>query len=160
MKATIELREGKLETAESLLQESTSVLSGEATDKANTWSFDAFRDWDDVSAYTFEVISAKGKFYWIPMGDVESIELDPLDGPRDLIWRPAKISVRGGPQQGQVYLPTLYPGSYAHDDEEVQLARVTDWIQTGNVTRGVGVRMFMVGDEHKQILDLNRIKFE
>ena len=157
LKANVHYRAGDFEIARNFLNEAlerTQPLSGECDGS----SFDDFRDWDELSAATFEVLTSSGKYYWIPMRQIRSIEFHPLDHLRDLIWRPARISVRSG-TDGEVYFPTLYQHSHAHADSAVQLARVTDWEEANGFTRGVGVRMFMVGDHNKQILEIGKLAF-
>lgn len=162
LKASIEIREGDVAAAAKLLdcdERKSFKVAGSAEDESSTIKFEEFRDWDDITSCTLEVIASNGKFFWIPMADVHSLEFEPVTTPRDLIWRQATISVENGPD-GEVYLPALYPGSAKHESDDVKLGRVTDWVEQGDLLRGVGVRMFALGEENRQILQLKSLKFD
>ena len=64
---------------------------------------------------------AQGKYYWVPLEQVESLAANAPAAPRDLLWLPAHLSLRDGPE-GDVFLPALYPGSHEHADDAVKLA--------------------------------------
>ena len=103
------------------------------------------------------VLTSTGKYYWIPMERVELIEFRPPERPRDLLWRRSHMVVRGGPD-GEVFLPGLYFGSHADEDDRVRLGRYTDWRGgDGTPTRGIGQRVFLVGDSDQAILELQNI---
>jgi type VI secretion system protein ImpE len=119
--------------------------------------FSDLRDLDDLTASFFEVLTSTGKYYWVPMERVESIEFRPPVRPRDLLWQRVHMVVRGGPD-GEVFLPTLYAGSYAEADEKLALGRATDWRGgNGQPTRGVGQRSFLVGDDCRAVLELKEL---
>jgi type VI secretion system protein ImpE len=122
-------------------------------------AFDDFRDGDDVTAPVFEVLTSTGKYYWVPVEKVESIEIRPPGRPRDLLWVQAHMIVRGGPD-GVVYLPALYAGTHLEADDKLRLGRATDWRSAdGGPVRGVGLRTFLVGAEGKSILEMKEITF-
>jgi type VI secretion system protein ImpE len=140
-------------------------LAGEAeaqrphvTGTAAGVAFDDFRDADDLCAGFFEVLTSTGKYYWIPTEAVETIEFHPPQRPRDLIWRRASMSVRHGPD-GEVYLPVVYDGDYSTSPDALRLGRATDWIQSGGPVRGLGQRLFLVGEEAVGIMDLTTLEF-
>ena len=65
----------------------------------------------------------------------------------------------GKVEDGEVYLPAIY----AADDpmtDALRLGRETDWrqIEPGPV-RGVGQRLFMMGDDAVAMMDLGNIRF-
>ena len=159
LEASICIREGELGEAVALLraaQESRPAVSGVCDGEA----FDDLRDMDDATASFFEVLTSTGKYYWIPTETVELIELRPPEQPRDLLWRRAHMIVRGGPD-GEVFLPTLYFGSSDDADDRVRLGRLTDW-RGGDAEpeRGVGLRMFLVGENAKTVMELEEITFD
>jgi type VI secretion system protein ImpE len=122
--------------------------------------FDDFRDLDDVTAGVFEVLTSTGKYYWIPIERVQTIEFHPPKRPRDLLWRHVEMSVEDGPH-GDVYLPAVYfaPGADQLEDQ-LRLGRGTDWTGgDGAPMRGRGQRMFLVGDEAVSIMQLETIEF-
>ena len=158
LKASIMVREGNHDEAAELLQKNAAE-GFEIKGTCDGTPFSEFRDWDDVSQDVFEILTTSGKFFWVPVSDMISIEFHPLGALRDLIWRPAHISVHGNPD-GEVYFPVLYPGSEKSDDDDIRLSRVTDWREDSGLNRGIGVRMFQIGDDSKQILQLTKLTFD
>ncbi len=158
LEASIRIREGNPAEAVELLQQaeqSRPAVSGTADGQA----FDDLRDIDDLTASFFEVLTSTGKYYWIPTERVETIEFHAPERPRDLLWRRTHMVVRGGPD-GEVFLPTQYIGPPAEADDQLRLGRATDW-QGGDGTpnRGLGQRMFLVGEEARSILEMKEIEF-
>jgi type VI secretion system protein ImpE len=119
-------------------------------------AFDDLRDADDMCAGIFEVLTTTGKYYWIPTERIESVQFHPPVRPRDLFWRRATMSVRGGPD-GDVYVPAIYAEPPADASELLLLGRETDWRETDGVTRGVGQRMFLIGDDAMGIMELTSL---
>jgi type VI secretion system protein ImpE len=124
----------------------------------NDVAFDDLRDIDDLLAGSVEVLTSTGKYFWIPTERIVSMEFHPPKRSRDLIWRRASMSVSEGPD-GDVYIPAIYAG----DDQttEIQrLGRETDWQQAeGGPVRGVGQRVFLVGDDDVAIMELGNLRF-
>lgn len=121
-------------------------------------AFDDFRDVDDLLAGSFEVLTTTGKYYWIPTERVLSVEFHAPKRPRDLLWRRASMSVNQGPD-GDVYIPTIYATDETMTDLQ-RLGRETDWRQSGNgPVRGVGQRVFLVGDDDLALMDLTALRF-
>jgi len=159
LEASIHLRDDRPEEAVRLLgqaEEQRPKVGGVCDGQP----FDDMRDVDDLTAPVFEVLTSTGKYYWVPIERVESVEFHPPQRPRDLLWRPARMIVRDGPD-GEVYLPTLYAGSHAADDDSLRLGRSTDWTGgQGRPVRGLGQRTYLVGDEAKTILDVKELTLE
>jgi type VI secretion system protein ImpE len=104
------------------------------------------RDADDLFGTILEVFAGQD-YYWVPLDQIESLSMNPVQTPRDVLWRPANLSLRDGPQ-GDVLLPGLYPNSHVHPDEGVALGRVTDWpSEEGRPIRGAGSRLFVAGEK-------------
>jgi type VI secretion system protein ImpE len=145
-------------------QAEASALLAEADEAApplrgalNGQAFDGLRDCDDLFGPVLEVM-AHGDYYWLPLEQVETLHLNAPTFPRDLLWLPAKLSVREG-QAGDVFLPVLYPGSHEHGDEQIKLGRATDWKQAeSGPVRGAGARMFLVGDEGVNLLEWRELQ--
>ncbi len=156
LEASIRVREGHDQEAAELLaraEQQRPKVQGASSDQP----FDDLRDLDDLTASFFEVLTSTGKYYWIPIERVERIEFRAPVRPRDLLWRRAHMAVRGGPD-GEVFLPVLYAGSQNDADDRLRLGRSTDWRGGEGVpVRGVGQRMFLVGDEACGILALETI---
>lgn len=156
LEASIRLRDGLADEAARLLdqaEEQRPRVAGTCDGRA----FEDLRDVDDLTACFFEVLTSNGKYYWIPIERVESIEFRAPARPRDLLWVRAHVIVRDGPD-GEVYLPTLYAGAPAEADDRVRLGRVTEWRGgDGTPARGVGQRTFLVGDEPRPILEIGSL---
>jgi len=122
--------------------------------------FSDFRDADDLYAGFFEVLTTTGKYFWIPTERVASIELHPPRRPRDLAWRRAAMSVIDGPD-GEVYLPALYVSAQPAPSEDISLGRTTDWLgEEDGLVRGIGQRVFLIGDDAYGITDLADLQFK
>jgi type VI secretion system protein ImpE len=158
LKASIEVREGNMSAAVELLEQAEEArikVSGTCDDIR----FDDFRDLDDLTATAVEVLTSTGKYYWIAPERIESIEFNPIESPRDLLWRPANMSVNGGPD-GVVYIPVIYGAAGKPQDESLQLGRATDWSgNEGEPILGTGQRTFLVGEEDRPMLTLTSIIF-
>jgi type VI secretion system protein ImpE len=151
-------REGQAEEATALLakaNEMAPVVKGVLNDTP----FDFLRDWDDLFGTVLEVF-AKGKYFWVPLEQVETLALNPPRFPRDLLWFPARLEVHDG-QKGEVFLPALYPGSHVHPDTEVRLGRKTDLKPLeGGAVLGLGLRTFFVDEETVSLLDWRMLEVD
>lgn len=151
------LREKRSKEAAELLQraaEITPEVRGEINDKP----FELFRDADDLFGGILEVM-AHGGYFWVPIEQVCSLASAAPRFPRDLLWLPARMELTD--QQGEVFLPTLYPSSYQHSDPNIQLGRTTDWKgEEGEPILGVGLRTFLVGEDAISILDIRNLSID
>ncbi len=121
--------------------------------------FDEFRDLDDVTSAFFEVFTTTGKYFWIPVSQVSEVEFRAPERARDLLWRRAYMNVDDGPE-GEVYVAALYPATHDTDDEQLRLGRATAWLGgEGEPVRGVGQRMYLVGEEARSILEIESVEF-
>ncbi len=58
------------------------------------------------------------------------------------------------------YLPVLYPDSFLHEDDRIKLGRMTSWISLGGCfTKGIGQRVFQVGEEDMGILEIQEVLY-
>jgi type VI secretion system protein ImpE len=130
-------------------------LAGECDGKP----FADFRDLDDLTADVFEVLTSTGKFYWVPMERVVSVEFKPPARPRDLLWRRAQMEVRDGPE-GEVYVAAVYAATDAAAGEAAMLGRSTDWRGgDGSPVRGIGQRTLLVDDDARPLLEIGTLRF-
>ena len=155
--ALVTLRAGDL--AEAARQaEAAEAVRPRAPGHHGEASFDDLRDADDLLAGSFEVLTTTGKYFWIPTERVQTLEFHAPKRPRDLLWRRASMSVADGPD-GEVYLPAVYATDEAMTDA-LRLGRETDWRQAAaGPVRGVGQRLFRVGDDAVAMMDLGSIRF-
>jgi type VI secretion system protein ImpE len=156
LQASICMREGKAQEATELLAQAEQQRP-HVPGACNGQPFADFRDLDDLTSCIFEVLTSTGKYFWIPLDRVESVEFRAPARPRDLLWRQAHMIVRDGPD-GEVYLPTIYAAAQPEADDSLRLGRATDW-REGPPVRGVGQRTFLVGDSAVSILELQTIQF-
>ena len=69
------------------------------------------------------------------------------------------MSVEAGPD-GEVYLPAVYVSDDPLTDA-LRLGRETDWRQAdGGPVRGVGQRLFIVGEDAVPMMDLGNFRFD
>ncbi len=157
--ASLAFREEKVTEAAQLLAEAE-ALRPAPKGVCNGQAFDDLRDLDDLSSSFFEVLTSTGKYFWIPFESVQLIEFHKPERPRDLLWRRAHMIVNGGPD-GEVFLPAVYPATAQRGDDQLRLGRGTDWWQPATtVSRGLGQRMFLVGDEARTIMSLESLQFD
>jgi type VI secretion system protein ImpE len=158
LRALAQVREGDEAGAAALLAEAEETRPRVAG-TCDGEPFDDLRDLDDLTASFFEVLTTTGKYFWIPVEQVVEVEFAAPQRARDIVWRQAQMTVRGGPD-GVVYVPCLYPGSWGSDDEQLRLGRATDWSGgEGAPVRGAGQRMLLVGEDARSMLEISRIEF-
>ncbi len=107
-------------------------------------------------ADALEVLTSTGKYYWIPWGRVTSLTIDPPERLRDLVWRKAELEVHEGPN-GVVYIPATYLGGAGEPSDAQRLGRETEWVEEGGLTRGLGQRCLLVGDEIVALADIKSL---
>ncbi len=158
LKASIAYREGNAAEAFQLCTDADETRipnSGEM----NGQPFNQFRDLDDQTSVIFEVFCGDGKYYWLPLDEIRSIEFAAPKTPRDLLWREVNIELHDGPDV-QGVTPAIYPAS-RDGDEQTKLGRSTDWLgEEGEVVRGAGQKMYLVGEEDLPIMHLEKITFD
>jgi type VI secretion system protein ImpE len=156
--ALVALRAGDLAEAKRQT-EAAEAARPLAPGKHGDTAFDDMRDADDLLAGSFEVLTTTGKYFWIPTERVQTLEFHPPKRPRDLLWRRASMSVAHGPD-GEVYLPAIYAVD-EHMTDALRLGRETDWRETeGGPVRGIGQRLFIVGEEAVPMMELGNFRFD
>jgi type VI secretion system protein ImpE len=152
------LRQNRGEQAATLIQEADEC-SPLVAGTLNGSKFDLLCDADPILGSVLEVM-AKGQYFWVPLEEIAVLAVNPPRFPRDLIWAPATIETQAG-EQGQVFLPTIYFGSWQNEDDQVKLGRMTDWKELeGNLVQGVGLKMFLAGEEPVSILDWRELRVD
>lgn len=159
LEASIHIREGRLAPARELLEQAE-AMRPKCKGKCGSDAFDDFRDLDDLSGPVLEALTNNGKFYWIGFEQIETLEFPAATCPRDLLWRPMQLAVRGGPD-GLLYMPSVYPLTKPDAEARLLLGRATDWQSgDGEPVRGLGLREFLVGSACRNALELTEIVFE
>ena len=139
---------------EAMDQSSVPTL-GECNDKA----FTNIEDLDDRFRGALEVMTANGKYFWIPWQAINKVQFTPAERPMDLIWRRALIDVEGGPK-GESFVPVRYPLPKGEGWTDAhRLSRATDWQGEVAVT-GIGQRMFAVDQEYLSVMEVKTLTVE
>ena len=121
--------------------------------------FNPLADADERFGPVLEVFGTGGVYSWVPFEAVQSVIMNPPAAPRDIILRPAHLTLDNG-VEGDVLLPGLYPNTFEAADEELKLGRGTDWLgDDGEVPRGVGGRTFRAGDKFVSLADVRAVTF-
>jgi type VI secretion system protein ImpE len=132
------------------------------TGTLNGSPFTSLEDGDPRIGARLEVFAA-GEYLWLPFEHIASIRIDPPKRLRDLVWTPA--IVRPGPgfkggELGEVLLPVLGPGTWKHEDEEVRLGRVTEWLELPDGRAApVGQKLLQVDHEEFPLLEVRELEF-
>jgi type VI secretion system protein ImpE len=156
--ASVSLRAGDMAEAAALAA-AAETARPPAPGMAGKTAFDDFRDVDDLCAGSLEVLTTTGKYFWVPIERIASIDFHPPKRARDLFWRRATLSVSQGPD-GDVYIPALYGNDDVAADDALRLGRATDWVGDGDApVRGVGQRTFLMGDDAVDIMSLESLEF-
>lgn len=157
LRAAVALREGAGAEAARLLAEAEETRP-RAPGTIDGVPFDDFRDLDDSCSAHLEVLTSTGKYYWVPVADVVSIEFRPPEHRRDLLWRRALLSVHEGPD-GEVFLPAIYASPGVTLEARHKLGHVTEFEEVGGALLGVGLRSFLVGEDSRTILEITTLEF-
>jgi len=156
--ASVAMRAGDIASAKGLA-DAAEAARPLAPLRVGDIAFDDFRDADDLCGGSLEVLTTTGKYYWIPIERVTSIDFHPPQRARDLFWRRATLSVQDGPD-GDVYLPCLYTNPEPSQDDLLRLGRATNWTdQDGAPVCGTGQRIYLVGDDAIEIMALESLEF-
>ncbi len=159
LQASIAIREGRLSEAAKLLdlaEEKRVKPHG----KLNGKPFDDLRDCDDLTAGVLEVLTSTGKYYWVPFENVAALEFEKPARPIDLLWRPAGLSVRGGPD-GRVFVAMIYASHAVVQDDGSRMGRHTDWVGAkGEPVRGLGLRTWLAGEDALTLLEIEKLSVD
>jgi type VI secretion system protein ImpE len=122
--------------------------------------FESLTDADPRLGARLEVFAA-GQYTWLPFEQIASVSVPPPKRLRDLLWAPGLVRTAESFQDadlGEVLLPVLTPGSYAHEDPAVRLGRVTDIVALDDGTSvPVGLKLLLVDDAEVPILDVREL---
>ncbi len=150
VEAISRLREGRpAEAAETLTRANDAIPA--FTGKLNGQPFQSLRDADDLLAGVLEVM-AHGRYFWVGVEQVRLVTMNAPRFPRDLLFIPAHLELAD--EQGDVFLPALYPSSHEHADDQVKLGRMTDWKELdGGAILGIGLHTFLRDDDPTSLLE-------
>jgi len=102
----------------------------------------------------------EGKYFWIPFGQLQKIEVTPPEFLVEVVWVPAKLTVQGGAELAG-HLPARYPGTEDATDGTLCLGRSTSWVQVaGQYNRPIGQKMFESERSEFGLLGCRTIEFD
>ncbi|MEM1185704.1 MAG: type VI secretion system accessory protein TagJ [Planctomycetota bacterium] len=119
--------------------------------------FEWLADLDDRMGPVFEAI-VEGRYYWIPIANVASIDIDPPTDLRDAVWSPVRFTWTNG-GDAIALMPARYPGTELSEDHALRMARKTEFVDREGVERPEGQRMWATPEEERPMLATRRIVF-
>lgn len=128
------------------------IVSGTLNGEAFEWICDA----DSRLGPVLEVL-LNGKYYWVPWQHIQKLTMEQPADARDFVFMPAQfVWTNGGEAVGLI--PACYPGSHAHADDLIKLARKTVWEQLDeNTFIGAGQRVISTDAAETGLLDVREI---
>lgn len=125
--------------------------------KINGEQFEWIADADSRLGPVLEAF-IEGKYYWIPFNRIQKIETEKPSDIRDLVWLPAQFTwVNGGSVPG--HIPARYVGTEESSDDQLRLARKTDWEQKpGECFLGRGQRLLTTNANDYPLLECRNIE--
>jgi type VI secretion system protein ImpE len=122
--------------------------------------FSSLTDADPRIGARLELFAA-GQYTWIPLEQIESIQMLPPKRLRDMLWAPAIVRTAAsfrGMELGEVMIPAIAPLTWRHADGAVRLGRVTHWQTLGDDAEApVGQKLLLVDEEEFPILELREL---
>jgi type VI secretion system protein ImpE len=130
------------------------VISGTVNGK----SFTGMKDTDIYVSHFLEAF-AHERYVWIPFESIRELSITPPKSLFDLLWCSAVITTWEGLTLN-CFLPVIYAGSYANEDDRIRLGRMTDWTPLGGTyAKGLGQHVFQIGEEEVPMLEIHEILF-
>jgi len=125
----------------------------------NGTAFDWIADADSRLGPVLELV-LDGAYYWAPFSRVRRIVIEPPADVRDLAWVPVQITWSN---EGEAvgFIPARYPGSERSDDDQLRMARRTDWRDLGGgAFAGLGQRIFATSADEIGLLEVRELVLE
>ncbi|HDH05838.1 MAG TPA: hypothetical protein ENH01_09030 [Nitrospirae bacterium] len=152
------LVENRIEEAKELFDKIDAQIP-DISGTVNGKNFAGFRDTDIFVSLFLEAIVHE-RYILIPFEKIRELSISRPKTFSDLIWISANITTWEGLTLN-CFLPVLYFDSFKHGDDRVKLGRMTDWTPLGGpFSRGVGQRVFHVGEEDVPILEIREVIFK
>lgn len=119
--------------------------------------FEGWRESDDFLADVLEFFYL-GSYYWIPFAEIRKLRLEPAQTIRDTLFRPVSLQLRHQNEPLQGYLPLNYLGSHTSEDPALQIGQETDWLECHGFAKGVGTRVWLLGEEEICVNEISQIE--
>ena len=121
-------------------------------------TFLGFSDTDSVLSPFLEAF-VHDRYVWVPIASIRELTVTQPKTLTDLIWIQANITTWEGMTVG-CFLPVLYPGSCSHENEQIKLGRMADWISLGGSHyRGAGQHVYSIGKKEMAVLEVREVVF-
>jgi type VI secretion system protein ImpE len=158
IKANAHLAQGEYKPAQELRDqafEMAPAVGGKVDDQPFEWMADA----DTRLGPVLEVIM-DGCYRWVPFCRIKRIHTEKPSDLRDLVWLPAQfVWTNGGEAFG--HIPTRYPGTENSVDNNLRLARTTQWEEKeGGAFLGLGQRVLATDHAEFPLLQCRIIDFD
>ena len=145
---------GKLEAAAKMRDQAfdaAPATAGTLDGKPFEWIADA-----DMRLGPMLEVVMEGHYYWVPFCRIKRIHIEAPTDLRDLVWVPAQfVWSNGGEAAG--HIPTRYAGTEKSSDDQLRLARKTEWVERDGVSTGLGQRSFATNEGEYPILECRTI---
>ena len=104
-----------------------------------------------------------GRYCWIPFARLSRVGIEVPTDLRDMVWLPAQLQFANG-GEAIAMLPTRYAGSERSEDDQILMARKTEWrlAEGGGEERwlGLGQRVLITDEGEHDLLSVRSIEFE
>lgn len=115
--------------------------------------FEWIADADPRLGPVFEAI-INGKYFWVPIEHIASIDFEEPTDLRDKVWTPASFTWTNGASTVGL-IPTRYNHTQAGCDDALLLSRATDWVDDDvHVVHGLGQRMLATDAGDFALMDI------
>lgn len=94
---------------------------------------------------------------FVPFAAIKRLKVTEPADLRDTVWLPVEIETRSG-QVSMAFVPALYPGTESTGDNQLMLARRTDWVERGGVEVGLGQRLITTDGPETGIMGLRDLR--
>lgn len=158
LQALATLAQGRPDQAAALREQALEGAPATAG-SVNGMAFDWIADADSRLGPVLEVV-LDGAYYWAPFSRVRRIVIEPPADVRDLAWVPVQITWSN---EGEAvgFIPARYPGSERSEDDQLRMARKTEWRDLGGGTfAGLGQRIFATSADEIGVLEVRELLLE
>jgi len=132
--------------------EDAPASQGEIDGRPFSWISDA----DSRLGPVLEAV-INGRYYWVPFSRVTTIQIEPPEDLRDMVWMPAHLQFENG-GESVALIPTRYPGSETAGDGLIALARKTVWEEMApDMHRGLGQRIIATDTGDAPLMEVRAI---
>lgn len=118
--------------------------------------FEWIADADERLGPVLEVI-LDGRYYWVPFCRIRQVVIEPVTDLRDLVWAPAQFVWENGGQAAG-HISTRYSGTEHSTDNQLKLARRTEWLDQNGILPGVGQRLLATDKDEYPLLEVRNIE--